>query len=68
MHTGVNTYVAGSSLRGPRAIILNDSAHIQEEDVFYVNKRRKRKGFDPVEPLYETADVLAAVSLMKTIS
>jgi metallo-beta-lactamase family protein len=32
------------------AIMLSDSAHIQEEDTFYVNKRRRRKGLDPIEP------------------
>ena len=50
------------------AIMLPDSAHIQEEDVFYVNKRRKRKGLDPVEPLYEQQDALGAISLMQSIS
>ena len=50
------------------AIMLADSAHIQEEDVFYINKRRKRKGLDPVEPLYEHADAVGAVRLMQTVS
>lgn len=50
------------------AIMLPDSAHIQEEDVFYINKRRKRKNLAPVEPLYGYDDALAAVQLMQTIS
>ncbi len=50
------------------AIMLPDSAHIQEEDVYYVNKRRARKGLDPVEPLYERQDAVAAVRLMQTVS
>lgn len=50
------------------AIMLADSAHIQEEDVFYVNKRRRRKGLDPIEPLYDGQDALAAVSQMRTVS
>ncbi|HNQ21918.1 MAG TPA: MBL fold metallo-hydrolase [Phycisphaerae bacterium] len=50
------------------AIMLADSAHIQEEDVYYVNKRRRRKGLEPIEPLYEGDDALAAVGMMQTVS
>jgi len=50
------------------AIMLPDSAHIQEEDVLYVNKRRKRNGLPPVEPLYEYDDALAAVRLIQSVS
>jgi metallo-beta-lactamase family protein len=50
------------------AIMLPDSAHIQEEDVYYVNKRRRRKGLPPIEPLYGHADAVAAVRLMQTVS
>jgi metallo-beta-lactamase family protein len=50
------------------AIMLADSAHIQEEDVKYVNKRRKKKGLPPVEPLYSYDDALGAVQMMQSIS
>ena len=50
------------------AIMLPDSAHIQEEDVFYVNKRRRRKGLPAIEPLYEHKDAVAAIELMQTVS
>lgn len=50
------------------AVMLPDSAHIQQEDVYYVNKRRARKGLDPIEPLYDEEDAVAAVGLMRTIS
>jgi len=50
------------------AIMLPDSAHIQEEDVFYVNKRRKRKGLKPIEPLYGYDNALGAVRSMQSIS
>jgi metallo-beta-lactamase family protein len=36
--------------------MLRDSAHIQEKDVEYVNKKRKRAGETPFEPLYTIAD------------
>ena len=46
------------------AFMLPDSAYIQQEDVFYVNKRRARKGLGPVEPLYDDNDALGAIRLM----
>lgn len=39
-------------------IMLRDSAHIQEKDVEFVNKKRKREGKNPFEPLYTDGDVL----------
>ena len=50
------------------AIMLPDSAHIQEEDVLYVNKRRRRKGLPPIEPLYGYKDALKAIQLMHSTS
>lgn len=38
------------------ALLLLDSAHIQEKDVEFVNKRRASRGMDPIAPLYETRD------------
>ena len=38
-------------------VMLRDSAMIQEKDVEYVNKRRKKKGEPPKEPIYVTEDV-----------
>lgn len=50
------------------AIMLPDSAHIQEEDAQFLNKRRRRKGLGPIEPLYEYADALGAIRMMQTVS
>jgi metallo-beta-lactamase family protein len=50
------------------AIMLPDSAHIQEEDVFYVNKKRARKGLPPIEALYDYKDALAAVRQIHSVS
>ncbi len=50
------------------AIMLPDSAHIQEEDVVYLNRKRARKGLPPVEALYSYEHALAAVRLMQTTS
>jgi metallo-beta-lactamase family protein len=37
-------------------LMLMDSGHIQESDVEYLNKKRRRDGQPPVEPLYTMAD------------
>ncbi|MAT42053.1 MAG: MBL fold metallo-hydrolase [Anaerolineaceae bacterium] len=44
-------------------IMLRDSGHIQEADVKYVNKRRKKRGELPIEPLYTIEDAEQAVEL-----
>jgi metallo-beta-lactamase family protein len=49
------------------AIMLRDSAFIQENDVKYVNKRRKKQGQNPFEPLYTEADVIETLNLIQTI-
>ena len=41
--------------------MLRDSAHIQESDAAYVNKRRRRQGKSLVEPIYTTADAVASL-------
>ncbi len=37
-------------------VMLRDSAHIQEKDVEFVNKRHRKKGLPLVEPLYVMED------------
>jgi metallo-beta-lactamase family protein len=48
-------------------LLLLDSAHIQEADVRYVNKRRAKEGRDLVEPLYTEEDALAVLPMFETI-
>jgi len=50
------------------ATMLADSAHIQESDVAYVNKRRLKRGQKPFEPLYRQEDALKSLELFQTIS
>jgi metallo-beta-lactamase family protein len=47
--------------------MLRDSAHIQESDVKYVNKRRKRQGKRLFEPLYTDDDALEALRLVESV-
>jgi metallo-beta-lactamase family protein len=41
--------------------MLLDSGHIQEEDVEYVNRQRRKHGEPPVEPIYTREDAAAAL-------
>jgi metallo-beta-lactamase family protein len=47
--------------------MLRDSAYIQEKDVAYVNKRRKRRGQRAFEPLYTRADAEKALSQFRGV-
>ncbi len=47
--------------------MLRDSAHIQERDIEYVNKKRKRKHQAPFEPLYTIQDAEAALEQFEGI-
>lgn len=58
---------ATSATRDLAAIMLRDSAHIQESDVEYVNKRRIKRGQKPFEPLYTQAHALEALALFQSI-
>lgn len=51
-----------SATRDLCAVMLMDSAYIQEKDVEFVNRRRKKKGQRAFEPLYTKADVATAMA------
>ena len=50
-----------SASRDLSAVMLLDSAFIQEKDVEFVNRRRKKQGQSLFEPLYTKADVATAM-------
>ena len=47
-------------------IMLLDSAHIQESDAEYRNRKGQRAGREPVEPLYTTEDAMNVFKLVTT--
>jgi len=49
------------------AIMLRDSAYIQENDVKFVNKRRAKQGKALFEPLYTQQDALDTLQLFQTV-
>jgi len=42
--------------------MLLDSAYIQEREAEYINKKKLKKGEDPIEPLYNTEDAKVALN------
>ncbi len=48
-------------------IMLADTAHIQEYDLQYINKKRKRLGKSLFKPLYEIKDVEDALKLFVSV-
>ena len=48
-------------------LLLVDSAHIQEADLKYVNKKRLKSGEEPYEPLYTEEDALNVFPLFDTV-
>lgn len=49
------------------AHMLVDAAHIQKADVRYVNKRRRRQGKRPFEPLYLIGDARSALRRFQAV-
>lgn len=48
-------------------LMLLDSAHIQADDLKYLNQRRKKKELPPFEPLYDIEDVERTLDLMSPV-
>ena len=46
-------------------VMLKDTAHIQEKDAEYLNKKEERQVLPPIEPLYDAEDVEKALSLFR---
>jgi metallo-beta-lactamase family protein len=47
--------------------MLLDSAHIQEQDALFLNKKRARKNEPPVQPLYTTEDAVNCLDYFSAI-
>jgi metallo-beta-lactamase family protein len=44
------------------AIMLRDAGHIHESDAQYLNKKRRRQGLSPIEPLYTQEDATRSLA------
>lgn len=49
-------------------IMLRDSAHIQESDAKYVNKKRAKRNLPPISPLYSQEDAERAMQQFVTVN
>jgi metallo-beta-lactamase family protein len=49
------------------AIMLRDSAYLQEKDAEWANRKRRRKGLAPVDPLYTQADAEAVMDQFRGV-
>ena len=75
-HTGLIPKLVNDGFRGKvhatpatfdiSTILLQDSAHIQESDIRFINKRRKSQGQPLLFPLYTQDDVLKALKRFET--
>jgi metallo-beta-lactamase family protein len=61
------TIYATPATRDLCAIMLLDSAYIQERDAEFVNKKHHQKHLPKVEPLYTVADVAPAMALFSSV-
>jgi metallo-beta-lactamase family protein len=60
--------ICTSATRDLCAVMLMDAAHIQEQDVEFANKLRKKKNQKEFEPLYTKEDAVAAMDQFVGIS
>ena len=61
------TIYATFATRDLCSAMLRDSAHIQEQDTAYANKKRARKGLPPIEPIYTTDDAIASLEYFVSV-
>lgn len=76
-HSGLLPRLVKQGFKGPiycnagtrdlAEIMLLDSAHIQESDTEFMNKKRKKQGKSLLEPLYAEEDVWNTLELFKII-
>ena len=57
-----------AATRDLAALLMADSAHIQQEDLRYVNKKRAKNGMPPAAALYDEADATRAVQQFHSVS
>ncbi len=77
-HSGLLPRVVKEGFKGPiyctapthelLDIMLLDSAHIQEMEAEWANRKQTRKGAKPVEPLYRQEDAIKTTQLLRDVT
>ena len=76
-HSGLLPKLAREDYRGPvfvteptrdlLGVMLKDAAYLQEKDIEWENKIRRRTGKEIIEPLYDMKDAENALGLLKAL-
>ncbi|WP_462324376.1 MBL fold metallo-hydrolase RNA specificity domain-containing protein [Desulfoplanes sp.] len=76
-HSGLLPHIVRNGFSGPiyttpptrdlLEIMLKDSAHIQEMEARWENKRRQRHGKEPVDPLYDQEDAQRTIPMIEPV-
>lgn len=59
---------ATTATRDLCSVMLQDSAHIQQKDIEYANRKRAKQGLDPFKPLYDYNDARNIMKCFKSCS
>lgn len=63
-----NPVITTKATRDLCSIMLPDSGHIQEQEIEWRNRKRKREGKDPLPPLYTAQDGIDTMEIFKPIN
>lgn len=63
-----NPVITTKATRDLCSIMLPDSGHIQEQEIEWRNRKRKREGKEPLPPLYTAQDGIDTMEIFKPIN
>ena len=68
-HSGYrNPVITTKATRDLCSIMLPDSGHIQEQEIEWRNRKRKREGKEPLPPLYTAQDGIDTMEIFKPVN
>ena len=63
-----NPVITTTATRDLCSIMLPDSGHIQEQEIEWRNRKRKREGKEPLPPLYTAQDGIDTMEIFKPVN